>query len=207
MAPDSQGDITRLLNGTDGQPRNCERLAELVHGELRRLAAKLMVSEPSDHTLQATAVAHDAYLKLLDQPDRSWQSRGHFFAVAARTMRRMLVDQGRKRRSLKRGGAGHRVDLDEAGNATVADREELFALDQALTRLELNDKRQLDIVELRYFAGLKEEEIAEVLGISVRTVKREWTVARLWLHAELTRPCPTPAPRTSRTPSGSDYSG
>ena len=115
--------------------------------------------EPSDHTLQATEVAHDAYLKLVDQPDHSWQSRGHFFAAAAKTMRRMLVDHGRKRRSIKRGGAGKRVDLDEVGNATTADRDELLALDQALTRLEHIDKRQHDIVELRYFAGLKEERL------------------------------------------------
>jgi RNA polymerase sigma factor (TIGR02999 family) len=198
MVPGSQGDITLLLNGTDGAPRNCERLAELVHGELRRLAARVMCSEPSDHTLQATAVAHDAYLKLVEQPDRSWQSRAHFFAVAAKTMRRMLVDHGRKRRSLKRGGAEHRVDLEEAGNATTADREDLLALDQALTRLERIDKRQIEIVELRYFAGLNEEEIANVLNISVRTVKREWTVARLWLHAELTRPSPASTTKGSK---------
>ena len=198
MASASQDDITLLLNGTNGQPRNCERLAELVHGELRRLAARVMVYEPSEHTLQATEVAHDAYLKLINQPDRSWKSRGHFFAVAASTMRLMLVDQGRKRRSLKRGGSGRRVDLDEAGNATAADLDELIALDQALTRLERFDPRQLKIVELRYFAGLTEEEIAAVLDTSVRTVKRDWAVARLWLHAELTRPYSS-ANQTSRT--------
>jgi RNA polymerase sigma factor (TIGR02999 family) len=188
MSPAPKGEITRLLNRTGAEPENCERLAELVYAELRRIAARVMLSEPNDHTLQATAVATDAYLKLLEQPDRPWQSRKHFFAAAAKTMRQMLVDHGRKRRSQKRGGEARRVDLDEAGNAAAVDLEELIALDQALTRLEARDERQLEIVELRYFAGLTEEEIAAVLGIGLRSVKREWAVARLWLHAELTRP-------------------
>ncbi|HTS27915.1 MAG TPA: ECF-type sigma factor [Bryobacteraceae bacterium] len=197
MASDPQGDITRLLNCRDGEPRNCERLAELLYKELRRLAARAMVDEPSGHTLQATAVAHDAYLKLIDQSDISWQSRAHFFAVASRTMRHMLVDYGRKRRSLKRGGSERRVDLEEAGNATTVDCDELLNLDQALNRLEAIDKRQLAIVELRYFGGLTEDEVANVLAISPRTVKREWKSARLWLHAELTRPRSSSGTRSS----------
>jgi RNA polymerase sigma factor (TIGR02999 family) len=189
MAPVTQGEITLLLNRT-GEPDKCEKLAELVYAELRKIAARAMSSEPSDHTLQATAVATDAYYKLLEQTDHPWQSRKHFFAAAAKTMRQMLVDHGRKRRSQKRGGEARRVDLDEAGNATSVDLEELLDLDQALTRLEATDPRQLEIVELRYFAGLTEEEIAEVMGIGLRTVKREWSVARVWLHAELTRARP-----------------
>lgn len=188
MAPASKGEITLLLNRTGTEPEKCERLAELVYAELRRIAARVMLSEPNDHTLQATAVATDAYFKLLEQPDRPWQSRKHFFAAAAKTMRQMLVDHGRKRRAQKRGGVARRVDLDEVGNAAAVDLEELLALDQALTRLESKDPRQLEIVELRYFAGLTEEEIAAVLDVGLRTVKREWAVARLWLHAELTRP-------------------
>jgi RNA polymerase sigma factor (TIGR02999 family) len=190
MAPASQGEITLLLNGTSEEPEKCQKLADLVYGELRRIAARAMHSEPSDHTLQATALAHDVYLKLRERPDCSWQSRAHFFAAAAKAMRQMLVDHGRRRRSQKRGGLGRRVDLEEAGNAAAANFEDLLAVDQALTRLEAEDKRQLQIVELRYFAGLTEEEIAAVLDISTRTVKREWTFARLWLHAELTRARP-----------------
>lgn len=197
MSSAPKGEITLLLNRTGTEPEKCERLAELVYAELRRIAARVMLAEPNDHTLQATAVATDAYFKLLDQPARPWQSRKHFFAVAAKTMRQMLVDHGRKRRAQKRGGEARRVDLDEAGNVTAVDLEELLALDQALTHLEFKDQRQLEIVELRYFAGLTEEEIAAVLDIGLRTVKREWAVARLWLHAELTRPPSGSAAKTS----------
>jgi len=186
-----------MLNRTGAGPEKCEKLAELVYAELRRIAARVMLSEPNDHTLQATAVATDAYLKLMEPADRPWESRKHFFAAAAKTMRQMLVDHGRKRRAQKRGGAAKKVDLDEVGNAGAADLEELLALDQALTGLEHTDRRQLEIVELRYFAGLTEEEIAAVLDIGLRTVKREWAVARLWLHAELTRPPSGSAAKTS----------
>jgi RNA polymerase sigma-70 factor (ECF subfamily) len=189
------GEVTLLLNSAaSGEPEKCQKLADLVYAELRRIAARAMHSEPSDHTLQATLLAHDVYLKLRERPDRSWQSRAHFFATAAKAMRQMLVDHGRKRRSLRRGGVGQRVNLDEAGNASAANFEDLLAVDQALTRLEAQDKRQLQIVELRYFAGLTDEEIAAVLNISTRTVKREWTFARLWLHAELTRSGRNPSP-------------
>ena len=188
MDPATPGEITVLLNRAGAEPEKCERLAELVYAELRKIAARAMLSEPSDHTLQATAVATDAYYKLMEQTNPPWQNRKHFFAAAAKTMRQMLVDHGRKRRSQKRGGVARRVDLDEAGNVTAVDLEELLALDQAMTRLESTDKRQMEIVELRYFAGLTEDEIAVVRGIGLRTVKREWAVARLWLHAELTRP-------------------
>lgn len=197
MDPASQGEITLLLNRKGAEPEQCERLAELVYAELRQIASRVMVSEPSDHTLQPTVVATEAYLKLVDQKDRPWESRKHFFAAAAKTMRQMLVDHGRKRRAQKRGGALRRVDLDEAGNATAVDLEDLLALDEALTRLERLDKRQLEIVELRYFAGLTEEETAAVMDIGLRTVKREWAFARLWLHAELTRPLSASAVKTS----------
>ncbi|MBZ5623412.1 MAG: sigma-70 family RNA polymerase sigma factor [Acidobacteriia bacterium] len=196
MDPAKQGEITQLLNRNGAGREKCERLAELVYADLRQIASRVMVSEPQDHTLQPTVVATDAYLKLVEQPGGPWQSRHHFFAAAAKTMRQMLVDHGRKRRAQKRGGAAQRVDLDEVGNAKAVDLEELLALDEALTRLESIDKRQIQIVELRYFTGLTEEETAEVMGIGLRTVKREWAVARAWLHADLTRPPSEPAVKT-----------
>jgi RNA polymerase sigma-70 factor, ECF subfamily len=197
MDPAIQGEITVLLNKPGAESQKCERLAELVYADLRQIASRVMVSEPPDHTLQPTVVATDAYLKLVDEGGHPWESRQHFFAAATKTMRQMLVDHGRKRRAQKRGGSVRRVDLDEAHNATAMDLEDLLALDQALTRLEAVDKRLLDIVELRYFVGLTEEETAAVLSIGLRTVKREWAFARLWLHAELTRPLSGPTAKTA----------
>jgi RNA polymerase sigma-70 factor (ECF subfamily) len=188
MASDS-GDITILLNRVSaGDQQEYNRLAELVYQELRRIAGNVMLGERGDPTLQPTMIAADAYLKLVDRHSRNWQNRAHFFAAAAQAMRRILVDHSRGRRSLKRGGASQQVDLEDAAAITVDNHEEVLALDEALTRLEAIDKRQSQIVELRYFSGLTEEETAAAMGISLRTVKREWSVARLWLHAELKRP-------------------
>lgn len=188
MDPGKQGEITLLLNRAGSERAKGERLAELVYQDLRQIASRVMVSEPLDHTLQPTVVATEAYLKLVDQRGGPWESRKHFFAAAARTMRQILVDHGRKRRAQKRGGAVRSVDVDDVEDAATMDLEELLALDEALKHLEGIDKRQIEIVELRYFTGLTEEETAEVMGIGLRTVKREWAVARAWLHAELTRP-------------------
>ena len=182
------GDITRLLNGRDSSsPADKERLAELVYGELRRIAGHIMAAERPGNTLQATALATDAYLSLLQNHDVQWCDRFHFFAVASRAMRRVLVDHSRRKASQKRGAGWERTDASEAVTFPMREAEELLALDQALSRLEQLDSRQSQIVELRYFGGLTEEEVAEVLDISVRTVKREWSVARAWLFAELTR--------------------
>jgi RNA polymerase sigma factor (TIGR02999 family) len=170
-----------LLNGT---AKDRERLADVVYAELRRIAGSIMSGERPGHTLQPTVLATEAWLNLTDGANRNWQNRAHFFAVAARAMRRVLVNYGRKRRSLKRGGDMQRIELADVLPGT-GDLEEIVALDQALTRLEELDPRQCRIVELRYFAGLTEEETAEVLGISLRTVKREWQMARAWLFAEL----------------------
>ena len=188
MESANPGEITQLLNRAGTEPEKCQRLAELVYGDLHQIAARVMNSEPRDHTLQPTIVAHDALLKLVDQTEYTWHSRKHFYAAAAKTMRQMMVDHGRKRRAQKRGGAVRKVNLDEAVRTNTPDPEELLALDQALNRLEKIDRRQLEIVELRYFGGLTEEETAEVMELSLRTVKREWGFARVWLHAELTRP-------------------
>ena len=146
-----------------------------------------MGHERRDHTLQATIIAGEAYVNLVEQRDRSWQNRSHFFAVAAQAMRRLLVDYGRQKRTLKRGGSLERIDLDVAAVDPLAPHEEILAVNEALDRLAAIDPRQARIVELRYFGGLTEEETAEVLQVSTRTVKRDWTVARAWLYAELTK--------------------
>jgi len=182
------GEITLLLNRVSaGEQAEYNRLAELVYTELRKIASHVMVSESRDQTLQPTMIATEAYLRLVDHGSHNWQNRAHFFAAAAQAMRRIMVDYGRKRRSLKRGGSSRRVELGEAENVAIDSHEDVLALDEALTRLENLDKRQSQIVEMRYFSGLTEEETAAAMGIGLRTVKREWAVARAWLHAELTR--------------------
>jgi len=175
------GEITRLLNGT---PEDRDRLADLVYEELRRIAGNIMSGERPGHTLQPTVLATEAWMNLTDGTNRNWQNRAHFFAVAARAMRRVLVNYSRRKRSLKRGGAMQRIEFADALPGS-GELDDILALDQALTRLEGQDARQCRIVEMRYFGGLTEEETAEVLGISLRTVKREWQVARAWLFAEL----------------------
>ncbi len=180
------GDITRLLNNSDSLADK-QLLADLVYADLRRIARHIMSAERPGHTLQATALATDAYLSLIKDHDVQWCDRFHFFAVAARAMRRVLVDHSRRKQAQKRGAGWQRLDSVDAAIIPVRDTEELLALDEAMDRLERLDPRQSQIVELRYFGGLTEEETAELLGISVRTVKREWSVARAWLFAELTR--------------------
>lgn len=188
MGTSPPGEITVLLNRVSaGEQEEYSRLAELVYAELRKIASHVMVSESKDHTLQPTMMATEAYLRLVDHRNHNWQNRAHFFAAAAQAMRRIMVDYGRKRHSLKRGGTSRRVELDEAANVPLDSHENVLAVDEALTRLEAIDKRQSQIVELRYFSGLTEEETAAALGIGLRTVKREWAVAKAWLHAELTR--------------------
>jgi RNA polymerase sigma factor (TIGR02999 family) len=177
-----------LLNARDSSSAaDKDRLAELVYGELRRIAGHIMAAERPGNTLQATALATDAFLSLVPNHSVQWCDRFHFFNVASRAMRRVLVDHSRRKQSQKRGAGWERADASEAVSFPMHDAEELLALDQALSRLEQLDPRQSQIVELRYFGGLTEEEVAELLDISVRTVKREWSVARVWLFAELTR--------------------
>jgi RNA polymerase sigma-70 factor, ECF subfamily len=145
-----------------------------------------MTRERADHTLPPTAIAGEAYLNLIEQSERNWENRAHFFAVATRSMRRILVDYARRKGADKRGGDWHRVDTDAL--AAPRQHEDVLAIHEALDHLSRIDERQGRIVELRYFGGLTEEEIAEVLGLSARTIKREWSVARAWLYAELTKP-------------------
>ncbi|MBV9506006.1 MAG: sigma-70 family RNA polymerase sigma factor [Acidobacteriia bacterium] len=161
------------------------RLMEAVYPELRRIAARYMAREQAGHTLQATALVNEAYVELVGPARPDWQNRAHFFAIAAQLMRRILVDHARKKRAQKRDGARQRVELTD-GLVVSEDRlEEILLIDAALTRLAEWDPRQAKIVELRFFSGLTEDETAEVLGVSPRTVKRDWNVARAWLHSEL----------------------
>jgi RNA polymerase sigma factor (TIGR02999 family) len=162
-----------------------EKLLEAVYDDLRRLAAKYMRNERGDHTLQATALVHEAYIRLVDWKNVSWQNRAHFFAVAAQVMRKILVDNARAKNTGKRGG--QKISLDEAVSFAEEKELNLIALDEALSNLEKLDERQARIVELRFFGGLSIEETAYVLDVSATTVKREWTFAKAWFQRELTR--------------------
>ncbi len=178
-------DVTPLLHGvSQGDQEALARLMPLVYGQLKRLAAHCMSAERSDHTLQPTALVHEAYLLLVRQKV-AWQNKAHFFAVAAKLMRRILLDHAKARVRKKRGGPQFKVSLDDVYLFTEDRSAELIALDQSLTKLAELDIRQSQIVEMRYFAGLETKEIAEVLGISTKTVMRDWQAAKLWLRADL----------------------
>ena len=186
MARKSPGDVTRLLNRLQQGDRKAESLLiPLVYDELRRLASAYMRRERPGHTLQSTALVHEAYIKLSDQKNVSWQNRAHFFAVAAQLMRRILVDHARARLARKRGSRPDLIPVDEAFAFTPERSNDLLALDEALNRLGEKDPRTLQVVELRFFGGLTVEQTAEAMGISARTVKREWNFGRAWLRAEL----------------------
>jgi RNA polymerase sigma factor (TIGR02999 family) len=183
-----QADVTALLlQLTQGNQAAAEQLIPVVYDELKRLARGYMRSERTDHTLQTTALVHEAYLKLVRQQRVSWQGRAHFFGIAAQLMRRILIDHARGRRRAKRGAAQGTLPLDEALCFSPERSEQLVRLDEALERLSKLDARQSRIVELRFFGGLSVEETSELLGISPKTVKRDWSVAKAWLHAELRR--------------------
>jgi len=186
-APATQ--VTELLvRWSDGDREALDRLVPLVYDECRRMAARQLARERPGHTLNPTGLVHELYLRLVDQRSASWANRAHFFAIAARLMRRILVDHARARGARKRGGSIMLISLGAAGeeaapdDAAVAD---VLAIDEALERLAAFDPEQVRIVELRFFAGLTVEETAEVLGRSPRTIKREWRVARAWLHQQL----------------------
>lgn len=180
------GEVTQLLIELRAGKRDAEaKLVPLVYTELRRLAASYLRGERIDHTLQPTALVHEAYLRLTKLHDVDWQSRSHFFATAATVMRRILVDHARARNANKREGGRDAVSLEEALVVSPARSAQLIALDDALNRLAKLDFRRSKIVELRFFGGLSEEEIGEVLGVSARTVKRDWRVAKAWLYNEV----------------------
>ena len=174
-----------LLDWNRAEGNAAERLIPLVYDELRRLARQYLQRERSDHTLQATGLVHEAYLRLVDQNSVTWQNRAHFFGVAAQAMRRILVDHARSRRAEKRGGDCEKLEFDEELLPSAERAVDLIALDDALRDLEKLDARQSQIVELRFFGGLTNEEIAEALDISPRTIKREWRLAKAWLRRHI----------------------
>jgi RNA polymerase sigma factor (TIGR02999 family) len=180
----STGELTRLLHDLSGGNREAlDKLLPLVYNELRRLAHSYLSQERPDHTLQTTALVHEAYLKLIDQRSVDWQNRAQFFAISAQAMRRILLDNARRHSAAKRGSGGRKVSLEEVASLSGDDaNESLIALDIALQALASLDPEQSKIVELRYFGGLTIEETAEVLKTSPSSVQREWTIARAWLY-------------------------
>lgn len=183
---DSPGEVTRLLDELGrGDKAAFDRLLPLVYDELHRLARQYFRRERSEHTLQPTALVHEAYLRLVDQRETRWESRGHFLAMAATLMRRILLDYARKHHAARRGGLAQKVMLEDSMALTEQKSIELIALDSALTRLAVLDSEQARLVELRYFGGLSVEETAEVMQVSSATVKRNWASARAWLYREL----------------------
>ena len=180
--------VTHLLARFREGDREAEsQLVPLIYGELRRLASRCLIDERPDHTLQSTALVHEAFLRLAAGNQPEWESRAHFFSVAARLMRQILVDYARHHQTLKRGGPCQKLPLEEALVFSQEKSAELLALDEALDRLAKQDERQSRIVEMKFFGGLEIDEIAKVLNTSTRTVKRDWTMARAWLHQEITR--------------------
>jgi RNA polymerase sigma factor (TIGR02999 family) len=185
-------ELTRILSGIEpGDPCAAERLFSLVYDELRQLAAQKLAREKAGQTLQATALVHEAYVRLLGNGDAAacggqrWDSPGHFFAAAAEAMRRILIDRAREKRCIKRGGDRKRLDIDAVDLATQASPDQLLAINDALAKLAREDPAAARLVELRYFAGLTVEEAGKALGMSTATAYRHWKYARAWLHSEL----------------------
>ncbi len=181
-------DVTRILNAIErGDAKATDELLPLVYEELRLLAAQKLSHERPGQTLQATALVHEAYIRLVGDEPQSWENRGHFFAAAAEAMRRILVDRARRKKSAKHGGAVQRVDLHDAIGAVEASPEGLLAMDEALTKLGEKDAEAAKLVKLAYFGGLSVEQAAEVLGVSVRSAYRHWAFARAWLCQAIAR--------------------
>jgi RNA polymerase sigma factor (TIGR02999 family) len=186
MTDSTKHNVTRLLAAMNaGEPQAAEDLLDLIYGELREMAARKMAHEPPGHTLQATALVHEAFLRLAGDGKAQWDNRAHFFSAAAEAMRRILIERARKHGRLKRGGGRKRVELPENLANDDSRSAELLALDEAIGRLETFDKRKSDIVKLRYFVGMTIAETAEALSVSAATVKSDWVYARTWLHREI----------------------
>ena len=180
-------EVTRILNALDeGDPRAAEQLLQLVYAELRKLAAQKLAPEKPGQTLQATALVHEAYVRLVDNTNpQSWDSRGHFFAAAAEAMRRILVETARRKNRIKHGGEHERVELDDIFICHDTPSDDLLALDEALHHLQAADPAAATLVKLRYFSGLTMPDAAAAMGISLRTAERNWTFARTWLHRQV----------------------
>jgi len=186
VPPPSPQEVTQLLaDGSQGDDAALTKLTPLVYEELRRLAHHHMVGQRPDHTLQTTALVNEAYLRLAGQTNPSWQDRAHFFAVAARAMRQILVNYAESLRTQKRGGGALKVELNEAAIVSPEQLKEIADVHEALERLATVDSRKARVVELKYFAGLNHNEIAEVMKTSVITIRRDWAFAKAWLHKEL----------------------
>jgi RNA polymerase sigma factor (TIGR02999 family) len=189
MREDDPGDVTQILldlgSGASVTPEVTDRIFQVAYEELRRVAGGLMRRERADHTLQPTALVNEAYLRLADESRLEWQNRAHFFGIAARAMRQLLIEHARRRGAEKRGGGLERVTLDERLGVAAVNEFEILELDDALTKLGRMDERMARIVELRFFGGLTAEETAHVLDVSRRTVTEDWRVARMWLAHEL----------------------
>jgi RNA polymerase sigma factor (TIGR02999 family) len=178
-------DVTRILTAIEqGDARAADKLLPLVYEELRRLAAHKMSHEPPGQTLQATALVHEAYIRLVGSEDQNWRGRTHFFAAAAEAMRRILIDSARRRKSLKRGGGHRKANLDDVELAIEEPSEDILALDEALAKLAIEDPVKANLVKLRYFAGLTIQQAAGILGISRATADRYWSYSRVWLFHE-----------------------
>jgi RNA polymerase sigma factor (TIGR02999 family) len=182
-------EITQLLQDwSDGKTEVLESLMPLVYGELRRQASRHLSKERPNHTLQTTALIHEAYLKLIGQKEVEWQNRNHFFAIASTAMRRILVDHAKERHREKRGGSAENLPLEDVTKISAGEKTiDLIALDEALNRLAKMNERQARVVELRYFSGLSNDETAEVLGVSNATVRNDWNIARAWLRQEIVK--------------------
>ena len=188
MSDGAPAEVTRILQAWGaGDPQALERLIPVVHQELRRIARRYMARERQGHTLQASALVNEAYLKLIDVGKADWQNRAHFFAISAQLMRRILVDAARRRRYQKRGGGAVQVTFHEEFVAAPGRGDDLLAIDDALSALALVDARKARVVELRYFGGLSVEETAKVLNVSPDTVLRDWRLSKAWLRREIQR--------------------
>ena len=185
----AMSDVTHILSAIEqGDPQAAEQLLPLVYDELRKLAAAKLTQEAPGQTLQATALVHEAYLRLVDvEQAQQWASRGHFFAAAAEAMRRILIERARQRQRVRHGGGWQRIDLEATCSVVEPPCDDLLALDEALTQLAAADPRRAELVRLRYFAGLTLEQAAELLGISRATADRHWAFARVWLYDAMTR--------------------
>jgi RNA polymerase sigma factor (TIGR02999 family) len=181
-------EVTRIINAIEGgDVRAADELLPLVYKELRQLAAQRMKQEKPGQTLQATALVHEAYIRLVGAESRNWNSRAHFFAAAAEAMRRILINNARRKKRLKHGGGRQRVDLDKVDLSIDGPSDELIALDEALVKLAIEDPVKADLVKLRYFAGLTNSQAAEILKISIATANRHWSYARSWLFQEINK--------------------
>lgn len=179
--------VTQILSQIEhGDPAAAERLLPLVYDELRKLAAAKLANEIPGQTLQATALVHEAYLRLVgSEPTQQWDNRWHFFAAAAEAMRRITIDRARDKKRLKRGGDFHRIELEQAEIELDSNEDDLLALDEVLGELQREDEIAAQVVKLRFFAGLKQREVAAALGISLRTAERQWAFAQAWLYDRL----------------------